>query len=47
MNCYDENNEILGLKISKAEDMDCERELKLELSNLLLSFIPKELYDIN
>jgi hypothetical protein len=41
MHCYDLHNEILSLKIEKAEEAEAERKLKSELANMLLAFIPK------
>nr|BAJ98458.1 predicted protein [Hordeum vulgare subsp. vulgare] len=43
--CYAMHDSILPLKMERAGD-EVERQLKAELADLLLVFIPKELYDM-
>lgn len=47
MECYDHNNQIIGMKIANIEEINPEVELKLELADLLVTFIPKQLYEVN
>lgn len=39
--CYDGQSEILKMKVSQADELDSEKEVKKELSMKLLSLIPK------
>ncbi len=47
MRCYDHNNQIICMKIVNIEEVNPEVELKLELADLLVTFIPKQLYEAN
>lgn len=47
MKCYDHNNQIICMKIAIIEEVSPEVELKLQLADVLTSFIPKELYEVN
>lgn len=47
MQCYDHNNQIICMKIVNIEEVNPEVELKLELADLLVTFIPKQLYEVN
>lgn len=46
MECYDHQNDVLEMKVDALEDSDCERNIRLELTELMLGIVPVELYDI-
>ena len=46
MECYDHDNTVLNLKMDALDSHHSPKELKNELAELLLTLIPKELFDL-
>jgi hypothetical protein len=47
MDVYTHDHTLLALKVDALEQSNCEREVRTELANHLLTILPRELYNFS